>query len=282
MATVRAYSNGVTVHVGGTGSHTRAKRGRVVGWSAAAVRRHTRWLYGVHVPDLDGDGWALTLTLRVCPTSAEEWTDLRRAWVRKVREDLGAVRWHWVVEWQRRGVPHIHAAVYLPPGVSGWEAVAAWLAVAERFEAGWGSQTAKPIDGPEGWLKYLSKHAARGVAHYQRQGMPEGWSSTGRLWGYGGRWPVLEPVEVGVDLAEFWRFRRLVRAWRVADARAAGYRGEGWGRLTYARRMLRDPDRARSAYRGVSEWVPEAMALRLLDVVKGGPVVGEDGGPWGP
>jgi len=28
----------------------------------------------------------------------------------------GLSRWHWVVEWQRRGTPHLHLAVYAPPG----------------------------------------------------------------------------------------------------------------------------------------------------------------------
>lgn len=244
----------------------------IVGWSAAAVRRHTRWLYAVNSPALTGYGWALTLTVRDCPPTSEDWTRLRRAWIDRVRK-MGAVRWHWVVEWQARGVPHMHCAVYLEDGsaIAGAQLVRAWQEVCSQYGAGSQSQTHKRIDGPMGWLQYLSKHAARGVKHYQRQGKPAGWEKTGRLWGYGGDWPVDEPLEVEVTQQERNRFRRLVRSWRVADARAAGLRGEGWTRLTYARTMLRCPDRDLSYYRGLSEWVPEDVALRLLGLVKADP-----------
>ena len=282
MATLRAYPNGLTVHVGGTGTHTRAKRGTITGWSAAAVRRHTRWLYSIDAPGLTGEGFAITLTLRDCPPSPEAWTALRRAWIERARR-LGAVRWHWVVEWQRRGTPHLHAAVYFPVGTDarvGHALLAHWLAAAAPYSPGWGSQTVKPIAGSLGWLQYLSKHAARGVKHYQRTGKPAGWETTGRLWGHGGDWPELEPLEVQLTTAQFHRFRRLARSWRVADARAAGLRGEGWQRLRYSRRMLRTSDVALSRYRGVSEWIPEAVAVRLLDVVSsrsltGGPTADE-------
>jgi len=255
--------------MGGVGSHVRAKRGAVVGWSPAAVRRHTRWLYGIDAPALTGYGWALTLTVRDCPPTSEAWTALRHAWIERVRR-MGAVRWHWVVEWQARGVPHMHCAVYLVDGsaMAGAELVMAWRDVCSEYGAGAWSQTCKRIDGPTGWLQYLSKHAARGVQHYQRQGKPAGWEKTGRLWGYGGEWPIVEPLEVAVSLDEFYRFRRLVRSWRVASARASGATGGGWQRLRYARRMLKTSDRALSRYRGVSEWIPEDVAVRLLLIVK--------------
>lgn len=280
MPAVRAYANGLTMHMGGTGSHTRTKRGVIVGWSPAAVRRHTRWLYAVDAPSLTSYGWALTLTVRDCPPTSEAWTAVRRAWVMRVAR-MGAVRWHWVVEWQARGVPHMHCAVYLADGsaVAGAELVRAWVDVCKDFGAAPGSQVAKRIDGATGWLQYLSKHAARGVKHYQRQGKPEGWEKTGRLWGYGGEWPILEPLEVPVSNAEFYRFRRLVRSWRVANARAAGASDGAWERLTYARRMLKTSDPALSRYRGVSEWIPEDVAVRLLWVVKAAPT---GGAAWGP
>lgn len=280
MATLRAYPNGLTMHVNGQGSHTRAKRGQVVGWSRAAVRRHTRWLYSIEAPHLDGQGVAVTLTLRSCPASPEDWGRLRDAWLHRVRR-AGAVRWHWVVEWQRRGVPHLHAAVYFPEGVEPVRAGALllghWVDAAAPYGARWGSQTAKPIDGAVGWLQYLSKHAARGVAHYQRQGKPAGWTSTGRLWGHGGPWPESEPIDVQVSMSAFYRARRLARAWRVADARRAlgvartpEEARAARMRIRYARRMLACNDPNLSAVRGVSEWIPEALAVQLLEVAAAG------------
>jgi len=244
----------------------------VVGWTAAAVRRQTLWLYSVDTEALTGNGYALTLTVRDCPPTPDDWRRLRNAWLVRVGR-LGAIRTHWVVEWQARGVPHLHAAVYFPEGTGdtmGAQTVAAWLDLAEIYGAQSVGQAWLPINGPLGWLKYLSKHAARGVNHYQRQGHPVAWNKTGRLWGHGGDWPTPLPIEATITNAEFYRFRRLVRSWRVADARAAALRWDDpkhrWSRLVYARRMLRCPDAQASRFRGVSEWIPQAWALRLLDV----------------
>jgi hypothetical protein len=234
------------------------KRGEVVGWSAAAVRRHKRWLYGVEAPELSGHGDAVTLTMRDTPATVQEWQSLLVRLFRGVRE-MGCIRWHWVVEWQRRGTPHLHLAVYGAEVSPGWQVVALWQRLAEEYGPGWGAQFVTPITGPVGWLKYLSKHASRGVAHYQRQGKPAGWTKTGRLWGYGGSWPVCPPVEGMLTGQEFHRVRRMVRSWAVADARARG----DWRGVRYLRRMLTCNDRPLSTVRGISEWVPGPMLVEM-------------------
>lgn len=264
MPTLQAYKNGLTMgHAGHNGSPP--LRGEVTGWTPASVRRHTRWLYGVEAPALTGYGYAVTLTIRETPPDAASWQAARAAWVERLRR-RGMVRLHWVVEWQRRGTPHLHCAVYfaepLAP-VDQFGLIAAWLEVTNAWGPRAAAQTIKPITGAEGWLQYLSKHAARGVKHYQRWGKPDGWLKTGRLWGHAGDWPTEPPIRADLTLAEYHRLRRLVRSWRVADARAAG----DWTRLTYARRMLACPDRALSSVRGVSEWIPDPLALRLLDAL---------------
>jgi hypothetical protein len=93
--------------------HAPAKRGQVNGWSAGAVREHTRWLRSVDTTRLDGQGVAVTLTVRDCPPTSDHWTRLRNALHERLRR-AGLLRWHWVTEWQRRGVPHLHLAVYAP------------------------------------------------------------------------------------------------------------------------------------------------------------------------
>ena len=92
-------------------------RGTVNGWTRASVRRHKTWLYSVNVDGLDGDGYGVTLTLRDTPATHTEWSALVARLHRAFRE-AGLSRWHWVVEWQRRGTPHLHLAVYAPVG---WE-----------------------------------------------------------------------------------------------------------------------------------------------------------------
>lgn len=280
---VSAYRNGVTMGTPPTNPNRNpAKRGKVTGWSAAAVRRHTKWLYAVQPEALDGDGFAFTLTVRDCPPNAAAWASVRRAFVKRM-ERAGATRIHWVTEWQRRKVPHLHGVVYFG-SLTLAEAtpliVVAWLQVAAEYAPGLRSQHVDAITGAVGWLQYLSKHAARGVAHYQRQGKPEGWDSTGRLWGHGGSWPVGEPMRFDLDRAGGYRLRRLARSWRVADARAA-YRRQlehpasdpvvqaqrlsaARRRIRSARRMLRCSDPQLSAVRGVSEWIPEDVALSML------------------
>lgn len=268
MPTLSAYRNGLTMGTPGR-NLTPSRRGRVTGWTQAAVRRHTRWLYAVDAPGLDGYGYAVTLTVCETPASPEEWQAARDAWRRSLAR-RGLVRHHWVVEWQRRGTPHLHTAVYFGRELTPMERaelVAEWVRIAGRWGATFAGQHLAPIDGPVGWLQYLSKHAARGVRHYQRQGKPAGWETSGRLWGHGGPWPTVEPLSVALTASQAYRFRRLVRAWRVANARAA----QDWRRLTYARRMLRCPQRGLSAVRGVSEWVPEDVAVRLLDLVMAEP-----------
>jgi len=140
----------------------------------------------------------------------------------------------------------------------------AWLEVAEVYGADFPGQDIKPIDGTLGWLKYLSKHASRGVGHYQRSGAPIGWAKTGRLWGHGGEWPVDLPQRFTIPNGPAsHRFRRLVQAWRIADARASG----NSSRIRAARRMYRSADPRVSAVRGISEWCPEAVTLAFLGLL---------------
>jgi hypothetical protein len=276
MPTVAVYVNGMTA---GTAGHNPnpSVRGEVKGWSRAAVRRHTRWLYSVDSSSLDGAGFAATLTMRDTPDDAAAFHRARRAFLMRL-ERAGLLRNHWVVEWQRRGTPHFHMALYWPADAAPADLAAArgiivraWLAVAAGWGAGEAAQVVKSIDGPLGWLQYLSKHAARGVEHYQRSGKPAGWEKSGRLWGYGGEWPVTEPLKLQLSREGYWEFRRLVRAWRIADARAAlavarddAARRSAVRRLKGARQMLACHDRRLSEVRGISEWVPEDLAQSFV------------------
>nr|AAC45798.1 unknown [Xylella fastidiosa] len=127
-------------------------------------------------------------------------------------------------------------------------------------------QHGRIIDGVVGWFQYVSKHAARGVRHYQRcsENLPEGWKGlTGRVWGKVGEWPLYP--EVRIDLQDhrqdgdggFFAYRRLVRSWPVSDRRRAGDRY----RLRSARRMLTCSDTSRSRVIGFMEWVPYEVQM---------------------
>lgn len=290
MPVVRLYPHGFTAGVAPrVTNHTPPKRGKVAGWSQGATRRNTRFLYSVEDDGLSGVGVAVTLTLKECPATGAEWHKLRRAWVKRM-ERLHMVRLHWVTEWQRRGVPHLHCAVYFDelPELAEMLAVKCrrawagqgWLSEADGVAVGFGalerSQHAEPITDAVGWRKYVSKHASRGVSNYQRaaQGIPVGWQGqTGRVWGTCGEWPTRAEVRVNVQGREgdggWFAFRRLVRSWRRADARAEPVPQKRVGRIRAARSMLKCSERNLSEVRGLSEWAEQGPQDDFLAAVAG-------------
>lgn len=268
MPVVTEYRHGMTMGIPpGVNSHRRAKRDVVEGWSDSSTRRNTRFLYSVDERKLTGHGFALSLTVRDCPPTHADWHRIRRAFFDRLRR-MGVVRSHWLTEWQRRGVPHMHAAIWLPSDAHQTHPFALrdipqhWVDVAASFGASLRGQHVVQIDDSVGWFQYLSKHAVRGVKHYQRssEGIPEGWRKTGRMWGHMGEWPTVEPVRYLLDNAGFWAFRRMVQRWRLADARASGEKS----RVRAARRMLQSNDRPSGSVRGVSEWIGMDMTAAFI------------------
>lgn len=279
MPSITFYRHGLTASIPNMGNPNPPKRGRVVGWSAAAARRNTNFLRSIDERDLGENaiGYALTLTVRQCPPAPADWTRAVNAWVRRQSRG-GMKRLHWVMEFQRRGVPHLHAAIWYTlqlPGEDGTTAatrvigrqiamVDDWLELAEPFGAGRKGQHWRVIDGPVGWFQYMAKHCSRSKVHYQRQrdAVPAAWASSPRVWGSRGDWPIVEPTTATVSGRTFHRLRRLVRSARLAEARA----GLPLNRrqVSLLRRMLKCPEQKLSSVRPVSEWMDEARQRRLL------------------
>lgn len=269
MPTIIVYHHGISAGVPpGRNDHVRRLRSDVQGWSAKSIRSNTRFLYSVLESQLTGWGFAITLTLRDCPPDHATWVNLRRTYLKRL-ERRGLLRSHWVTEWQRRGVPHLHGAVWLPEGVTEAERahlgrwlVEQWIDVARAHQPLTRSQHVAPIKDPVGWFKYLSKHAARGLSHYQRapEAVPAAWKKTGRMWGYTGDWPRLEGIKFDICRPGWFAFRRIIRRYRIANARSAKDRR----RLHQARHMLTDNQRGRSEVRGISEWIELDMQLQVV------------------
>lgn len=162
----------------------------------------------------------------------------------------------------------MHAAVWFDKGLRDRDAFALttirdhWCELARSYGAGLRGQHIEVMTDSIGWFKYLSKHAVRGLNHYQRSAdnIPPGWKKTGRMWGHLGEWPIIDPVRYTFDMQAFWAFRRMVQRWRLADARASGDRY----RLRAARRMLQSTDRAAGSVRGVAEWIGTNQAQEFL------------------
>lgn len=281
MPTIKVYAHGVSM--GQPGHNAKPPpRGIVSGWSTASLRRNRAFLYSVDVEALKSHpGLALTLTVRDCPPSAAEWSRARDAFLDSLRNE-GFSFVHWVTEWQRRKVPHLHLAIFLPPGSDpnayAIKAISHWLRIAAPYSPSHLAQFWNPIYDALGWNQYLSKHAARGLRHYQRSmaSLPETWqgSSAGRMWGKLGDWPLVPPMALHVDRRGFAILRRVLRSWRVSDARTAILKAKrpqdltaAIRRLRSARKMLTCPDEALSRVRGVSEWFPQELMMRALALV---------------
>lgn len=279
MRTMKLYLHGVTMGTRPTSSpHVRAKRGKVGGWSEGATRRNVAFLRSVVADGLSEShngplaGFAVTLTLRDCPASSQDFHKLRRAYLKRL-ERAGLHRCHWVIEWQRRGVPHIHGAIWLPWGDLADSSplrkliIDHWLDVAGTYGVSRRAQHVTPITDAVGWFQYVAKHAARGVKHYQRsaENIPEGWKTTGRMWGYTGEWDLREPIHLDVSDDVYFRMRRLARSWRKADARASG---DSY-RIKTARGLLKHPDPEISKLRGISEWISMDDVLMFVDIARG-------------
>ena len=151
--------------------------------------------------------------------------------------------------------------------------VALWGEVAGEYGVAAGAQHHDAIDGVVGWLAYLSKHAARGVSHYQRHGKPAGWEKTGRLWHKCGEWPTDEPERLALTYAQAHRYRRLVRGYLIAQRRAQAQeftrRGDAdkaaaaWRSVVYLRRRFIRREEHRSGFGGLSDWISPEVATAL-------------------
>ena len=291
MARVTVLPNGVTASFPRRGPMPEKppKRGKVKGWSVATTRRLVRWFFSVDGDRVDGRGFALSLTVRDCPATPADWARVRRAFLERLRR-LGFLRVQWLTEFQERGVPHMHMAVYFPGelALTTADLVAAWVEVAAEFGSRAGGQSVQEITGLVGWLQYQAKHSVRGVKHYQRAAVPESWrEGTGRLWGALGAWPVREE-SIEVSTATFHRFRRLMRGWLVGGARvelaaatvalgtltksastSSRTRAEKRARAALRRvrflgGMLKCTHRELSPVRAVGEFCPEDVTRQLL------------------
>ncbi len=245
-------------------------RSEVGGWSAGSSRRNMRFLWSVDTGHLTGAGYSFTLTIRHCPATPKDWA----AWCNlywKRLEAAGGIRIHWVIEWQRRGCPHLHGSVYFPDSMYPSEVenllLDGWV-YRNPFAPGRAQQRCLPIFNAIGWAQYVAKHAARGVRHYQRspENIPPNWKGkTGRMWGVRGSWPVRAPL--GIELEDHrgdggWHaFRRLVRSYAVSKARLIGDRSA----QIYARGMLKSNRRDLAECRGISSWLPRSVAESLME-----------------
>ena len=258
MAQVTILPHGMTAAI--VSDHVRSPgiKQSVAGWSQSSTRSNVRFLRSVLVDDLTGIGLTFTLTVRDTPSSADDWHKVRRAFIERLRR-MGLIRLHWLTEWQRRGAPHLHGMAYFPEPPDGSrlpDLVGAWLGAAGQYGPAFHCQTVRPIFDQVGWHKYLAKHSARGLHHYQRASttIPKGWKSkTGRMWGKIGGWPTGPEILADIPLNQFYWVRRIYKRWRLADARSSRTGPARTRGILSARGYLQAPEKL-SRVIGLSEW----------------------------
>lgn len=286
------------------------KRSGCSGWSTGAALRNMRFLQSIPEESLAGlVGYGFSFTIRDCPTDPQSFAravdrlcvNLRRGH----RFYPAAELVHWVIEWQRRGVPHLHGIIWCKPHGQdmAYNLTGAWLqACMGQWGASIHGQSVKRLYDVKGWSDYLSKHASRGANHYQRSraSLPIAWSrKTGRMWGKRGVWIVVPPRqfvalivgspshaaalagdEVRGDPADqdrraLWAERRLIRSWSVSKARQQVNvvrrsvdplpLRRALRHLTFVRSMLRCSDVEVSPHRSTSLWIPQPVIEKFVE-----------------
>lgn len=226
---MKLYQNGFVNAIGGGGNPYPPARGECVGWSAGVVRRNMQKLLSIDFNKCSGFSYFVTLTLRDCPESAADFAVLIDRFIKWLRR-RGLVRYHYVIEWQKRGVPHLHMAVWLDARLCGDAVAVYWVesAAAAYFPnkiTGIKHATkTDEINGGVGWAKYVSKyagHAARGFYNSQRRAMPKGWERSGRMWSVGGDWQGLfiDADDLPINDKQQYALRRIIWRMRYAAAR---------------------------------------------------------------
>lgn len=232
-------------------------------------------------PDLlTGHGFALSLTVGRMPDSTEQWKKILNVYLQRIRR-MGAIRYHWVIEWQKRGVPHVHmsAYFYVPEQHLArftYQLKQAWIDCTVSLGSSPRAQHCQFIQDPQFWFKYVCKHAARGEEHYQRQSgaYPKQWTSSGRLWGKGGDWPTSEEKHSDLTFQRYHFFRRMV--WRYQESKTKielckGYKYGNKIQIDAAKKGLHQlkkvkASETRSRVAGAGSFVPETVSRPMMDL----------------
>jgi hypothetical protein len=262
MGLVKVWPGGSSASFPASSNHKRARRGVINGWTPAATRGLTQFLWSVDPLRLDGRGFAVTCTTGGRPASSVDWAAARNAWLERQRR-RGVVRFQWLTEWTSAGRPHMHACLY-GDQLRDWELATDWIDIASRhgWDTEWRAQHVEPVFDVSGWLKYVAKHSARGVDHYQRESPPPGWETTGRLWGRsrGDSWPTAEPFRAHLANDQTWSYIGQLVSWQAARMRREGVADS----VISAWLDSLDTPEMGAVPKGISGWIPWDDSLGLL------------------
>jgi hypothetical protein len=204
-----------------------ARRGAITTWTKASRRRLLKLGNAIDwqgiLAESGGAFLMVTLTYRDDPGPAATKAHLH-AMRKRFERHLGVVRGLWKMEFQRRGVAHLHLLLWVPfDGAGGLTVFRRWLWAA--WESVSGGHHRVDADflrrEPTRAGAYFAGYAAKGSKEYQHE-VPEEWSGTGRWWGAWNLRPAW--VERPLTEREFFTARRVLLRHLRAKARAARWR----------------------------------------------------------
>lgn len=212
------------------------ERGTIKAWTAASRRR---FLFRMAALDFNrllklwgGRFVFMTLTYRDDP-GPERFHRDRDVFLKRLHRQVGARRWSWKVEFQARGVPHLHVLAWVPftdqGGLSqlrlwswnAWDQVvgqSARIGVRARVDVGW--------CGARDVARYIAFDQTRYSKAYQFK-VPESWHVVGRWWAISGL-----PAEwsfANITARELVVVQRLLRRYRRSQSRYRPKFGRGKG-----------------------------------------------------
>ena len=269
----------------------------VKGWSISSARSNREFLFSVDAANLSAySGWSFTLTLgkQSLPSPSQFHRLIDN--LKRYLKDNGASFGHWLIEWQRRGVPHLHGVYFASAGVRCDQrdfVIAWWLRhpLIRSTGAQIFGQDMKLIFNAVGWLGYLDKHGSRGIQNYQRSpdNIPAAWQgSTGRMWGRFGRWPLHEAREINFEAqsyAQLAAMKRQLMRWMCNYLASQGappvyprqqllsvMRADLQHRADMRVRRFWQRHRRSSAkdsrYYGLSVWIPAHVVIGMVAYLK--------------
>lgn len=262
-----------------------AKRGTTSGWTPKVSRNNSRFLMSIDTEAMTETAYAVTLTLPAGEApSPEQWQKMRKSLITNGLKYHGWSRVHWVTEFTRNLMPHLHMTVWVDPDIKGSmvkaDILERWQDQASKqgYDVSDKAQDVKRVKD-DGWFLYQLKHGSRGSEHYQRGQVPNSWkASTGRMWGYNGQWDGYrkEPERYESESAkEFWVMRRLIAQRNRALASAMTTKEENPGSykrkaraIHYGRRGLKHPDPKYSAVRPMRLWATPEVHQRLYEAMR--------------
>lgn len=288
--------NGLSLGVDPGGERKPGERQVIRGWSKTSCKSNTRFLESICCDALlEGRAvYGCTFTVKECPALPLIWCEMRRRLIRRL-ERMGMKGYHWLTEWQARGVPHLHFTVFFDADDDpGSQAIAgAWLAVGRELGALPAAQCVKPMRIKcENWMRYLVKHGSRGFYNYQRspKNIPKKWKGlTRRMWGRGGKW-LLFSLRLDLEFKDWVILRRRMHALWKANTRGEAMRAERkarwlsakgkkqaaakwkaradavYAKLGKVRKLLQAETMNKSMTRGLSGWCDGRALLRGLAV----------------